>query len=487
LLPDCSYVYFVGVHRTFLTIVCLTSFGQLAPAQGAPSSVPVATIIPSVVCGADSKQSYALYLPSSFSSARRWPIIYVFDPSARGQVAVEAIQPAAEKFGYIVAASNNSRNGPMGGSSQAMKAIWQDTQQRFPIEDQRRYVAGMSGGARVAASIALSCRGCVAGVIANAAGFPFGAEPTRNMKFSYYAAVGNADLNYGEFVDLRPRLDAAGSRYRIRIFDGQHGWAPPEVWIEALNWMDMQAMSAGTMPRDPSRIQQTVVGALAKAHEFQSQNDLLAAFREYQSLVRDFRGLTDVSSAETSLAELAKNKAVKTAEKEEASALEQQARMTARLSAQMQALATSDRYKIDVADLRGSLADLRKRAADSRNSNQLKALVLRRALGQLVVEAMESGQRSLEEENYSAAAVYFDLVAAGSANPAWAHYQRARAYAMLADRKNMLAELKLSLAGGFHENSALEAAEFQPFQGQAEFQALVAEWKLAAKKEKAER
>jgi hypothetical protein len=91
----------------------------------------------------------------------------------------------------------------------------------------------------------------------------------------------------------------------------------------------------------------------------------------------------------------------------------------------------------------------------------LKALVVRRALGQLVVEAYESGQRSLEEKNYRAAVAYFDLAAAGSANPAWAHYQRARAYAMLADRKKMLAELKLSLAGGFHETSALEAAEFQ--------------------------
>ena len=68
---------------------------------------------------------------------------------------METIQTAAEKFGYIVAASNNSRNGPMGGSSQAMKAMWQDTQQRFPIAEQRRYVAGMSGGARVATSIAL--------------------------------------------------------------------------------------------------------------------------------------------------------------------------------------------------------------------------------------------------------------------------------------------------------------------------------------------
>ena len=74
---------------------------------------------------------------------------------------------------------------------------------------------------------------------------------------------------------------------------------------------------------------------------------------------------------------------------------------------------------------------------------------------------------------------------AGSANPAWTHYQRARAYAMLADKKNTLAELKLSLADGFHEASALEAAEFKAFQGQPEFQALAAEWKLAAEKERA--
>ena len=211
-------------------------------------------------------------------------------PAPEVQLPSKPSRRRQRKFGYIVAASNNSRNGPMGGSSQAMNAMWQDTQQRFPIAEQRRYVAGMSGGARVATSIALSCRGCVAGVIANAAGFPFGTEPTRDMKFAYYAAVGNADFNYGEFVDLRRKLDAASARYRIRIFEGQHGWAPPEVWIEALNWMDIQAMSAGTMPRDQSRIQQTLAGGLAKASEFQSQNNPLAALREYQSLVRDFRG-----------------------------------------------------------------------------------------------------------------------------------------------------------------------------------------------------
>ena len=311
-------VYFVWVQRNFLADFCLILICRLAViAQVPPSPFPAGAVTSNVVCSSDSNQSYALYLPSNYSSARTWPIIYVFDPGARGKVAVEAIQMAAEKFGYIVVASNNSRNGPMGGSSQAMKAMWLDTQQRFPIADQRRYVAGMSGGARVATSVALSCGGCVAGVIANAAGFPFATEPTRDMKFAYFAAVGNADFNYGEFVDLRRKLDAVNAHYRIRIFEGQHGWAPSEVWIEALNWMDMQAMSAGTMPRDQPRIQQTLDREIARAREFQSQNNLLAALRAYQSIARDFHGLADVASAEASAAELAKNKAVKTAEKEE--------------------------------------------------------------------------------------------------------------------------------------------------------------------------
>ena len=109
---------------------------------------------------------------------------------------------------------------------------------------------------------------------------------------------------------------------------------------------------------------------------------------------------------------------------------------------------------------------------------------MRRALGGLVVEAYESGERSLEEKNYRVALAYFDLAAAGSSNPAWAHYQRARAYAMLADRRNTLAELKVSLAGGFHEPSALEAPEFQSLHGQPEFQSLATEWTQAAEKEK---
>jgi dienelactone hydrolase len=468
--------YFIRVKRLIVRVICLALACPFLSAQVA-QPFPAGTVIPKVSCANNEKESYALYLPSSFSAARRWPIIYVFDPGARGALAVERIRAAAEKFGYIVAASNNSRNGPTGGSAEAAQVMWQDTQQRFPVDEQRRYMAGMSGGARVAVSLALACQGCVAGVIANAAGFPANAVPPRDMKFAYFAAVGNADFNYAEFVELRRKLDEAGARYRIRIFEGQHGWAPPAVWQEALNWMDLEAMSRGILPRNAKRIRDSLDADLAMAREYQSKNNPLAAFRQYQFVVRDFANLADVSAAQSQLATLRKDKALKAAEKRESSDFDLQAHLTAAPSLQINAIATGDLSPVDFMKLRQKFAELKKDAARSRASKNKDKLVLQRSLGQLVVQAYEYGQRSLEAGNHSAALLYFDLVAVGSANPAWAHYQRARAYAAMSEKKNMLAELKRSLAGGFHDVSALDAAEFKAYRTQPDFQALVDEWK----------
>src|SRR5437667_16029 len=90
-------------------------------------------------------------------------------------------------------------------------AFQQDTQQRLPLDPPRQYFAGLSGGARVATSLALSCGGCAAGAIANAAGFPVSNAPSGNIKFAYFATVGDADFNYAEFAQLRPKLDASGA------------------------------------------------------------------------------------------------------------------------------------------------------------------------------------------------------------------------------------------------------------------------------------
>jgi hypothetical protein len=463
------------VKWTLCAVISIVLGRSLLAQSAAP--IPLGTAVARITC-ADPSQSYALYLPSSYSAARKWPILFVFDPAARGERAVEVIKAAAEKFGYIIAASNNSRNGPFGGSTAAANAMWNDTQQRFSVDERRRYVGGMSGGARVATGIALSCNGCV-GVIANAAGFPVDAVPDRNPKFVYFAAVGNTDFNYPEFVELRRTLKETNAHYRIREFEGGHGWAPGNVWMEALDWIDLQAMSTGILPRDPARIKAALDADFERAHSQELRKDWLGALHEYESIVRDFDGLAEVAPAKARLIGLAKDKALKAAEKQELFEIASQSRMTAAPSAMLQAMASADLTPSDRMELRGDFIDLKNKAAKSSNDSST-ALVVKRALGSLIVQAFESGQRSLEQKDYNRALIYFDLIAAGSEEPGWAHYHRARVFAMAGEKKNMLAELKVCLEGDIHDSDALNPPEFDPYRNAPEFQKLANQWKEKA-------
>jgi hypothetical protein len=443
--------------------------------QTSAAEFPTGTVIPRVTCVNDANQSYALYLPTKFAPKQAWPVIYVFDPFAQGDSAAKVVQAAAEKFGYIVVASNNSKNGPMGGSREAAAAIWKDTHERLPIDPKRQYFGGLSGGARVATSLAINCQ-CAAGVIANAAGFPISQGPSASSQFAYFATVGNADFNYTEFAQLRPKLDSSGMHYVIRVFDGPHGWAPADVWLEALEWLDIQAMMTGSLTRDPLRIQAVVDFTEARATKFEADNDLLAAYREYQAIVRNFAGLTQVGTAQARISELRKNKALKAAEKREAAELDMQERLEAGPSDKMAALSNGEMDEMAFRELKSSLADLKRQAAsDDRDSS-----IRRRALSGLVVQAYESGQNSMDTKNYSMALQYFDLAASGSANPTWAYYQRARIYAIRSERKNMLAEIRKCIAAGIHNPSALDVDEFRRYSEDREFQSLAEEWRMRA-------
>lgn len=461
------------LKATTVAVLCGLTWAQNAPTFFVPGK-----LIPNVTCRANEKQSYALYLPTSFAVNRKWPIIYAFDPGGRGAVAVDVIRAAAEKYGYIVVGSNNSKNGPQGGGSEAAQAMWIDTALRLPIDENRRYFAGMSGGARVAASLALSCHTCVAGVISNAAGFPVGVTPAIDTRFAYFASVGNADLNYPEFIDLRTLLNNFDFRYRIRVFHGGHDWAPPEVWNEALNWMDIQAMASGLLTRNPARIESTMANDLDRARAFEANHEWLAAVREYQSMTRDFAGLADTASAKSHLAELEKNKEFLKQEKQEKEDVARQIRLMSDLSAQMQKIASAGLDRAALVDLRNNIADLKHDAEHA--SKERDKLVLQRALGSLVIQAFESGQRRVEQKDYRTALQYFDLAAAGSHNLGWVHYQRAQAFAGASDKKQMLTELKLSLSAGFHPPAALDTAEFTPFNNDPDFQSITAEWKKSA-------
>ena len=462
-----------------LAVALLLTLSSAAIAQIQP--IEKGQTIPKVVCSGNPAQSYALYVPSGYSATNPSAIIYVFDPAARGAVAVEAIRRAAEQYGYIVAASNTSRNGSTASSSEAANAIFQDTHQRFAIDDRRIYMAGFSGGARVATQFALMCKTCIAGVIANGAGFPQSAAPKSNFGFAYFLAIGNADFNFGEMVELRSQLEQVHANYRIHVFEGSHEWAPDPAWQDALRWMNLQAMRSGALARDPKVIQQIFQEEQERARALESSGNVLPAERDYESIARDFDGLTDVASLKARVSELKGSKAFKAGEKQERSELDQQARLTDRASSQIQGIATNNTDLTTYADIKRTMLSLKEDLSKAPNPPDSHALVLKRALGQLVVQAYEAGEHNMETRNYVAALAYFDLVAAGAKSPGGALFERARAYAAQGDAKKCLAELKQAQAGGFHDVSALDAAEFNPYRQLPEFQSLASEWSKQAR------
>lgn len=60
----------------------------------AGEELPKGQIIDRVVCARDPAQSYALYIPSGYTPSKPAPVIFCFDPAARGRVPVEQFQPA---------------------------------------------------------------------------------------------------------------------------------------------------------------------------------------------------------------------------------------------------------------------------------------------------------------------------------------------------------------------------------------------------------
>ena len=238
---------------------------------------PHGQIIDPVKCAADQSQTYALYLPSHFSPDRQWKLILAFDPRGQGRQGVEKLQAAAEKYGYIVAGSNNSRNGPPQVSLAAAQAMWTDVGKRFSVNPKRIYTAGLSGGARIAMKVAFD-HDEIAGVIASSAGFPPGHRRS-DLRFVVFGTAGTEDFNYLEMRQLDQELT---SPHRVVIFEGGHQWLPSSLAIQAVEWLEFQAAHPGTVEErkpDPDR------------HELEREAQIVGELNDLQ------QGLTDDPNA----------------------------------------------------------------------------------------------------------------------------------------------------------------------------------------------
>lgn len=258
----------------------------VAAASSRATDLPTGQIVDSVECSLDKTQHYALYLPLNYTPSRKWSVILAFDSQARGRVPVERYQQAAEKYGYIVAGSLNSRNGPWEVAMSAAQVMTADVKARFSIDPKRIYTAGLSGGARVAMKIALESRE-IAGVFASSAGFPD--QFIARVPFAVFGSAGTDDFNHMEMYQLDRRMTSA---HRVLYFEGGHTWLPTEMAVQAVEWMELQAMKSGLRPQDKALLDTWFAERVRRIDAFKDHTETLRALIH---LIADFERLKDVS------------------------------------------------------------------------------------------------------------------------------------------------------------------------------------------------
>lgn len=430
-------------------------------------------VVNSVTCLADSKQSYALYLPSQYSPDRRWPIIYAFDPFARGKVPVELYKEAAEKYGYIVVGSNNAKNGPGALEVKAAQAVWQDTHRRFLIDKDRVYTTGLSGGARFATSFALYCSTCsVAGVIAHGAGYPVKESLPANDHFLYYVAVGDADFNLPEILKLRKKKEENGSSFKVKIYPGPHQWAPRDVVEDAIEWLELKAMQAGKKKADPSFIHPLLERMRAEASQAEQRGDTMGQFYALRSLALDFKGLEDVAEFESALAALKTSKLLKQTAQDERREIEKQESLTAAADGDITQFGASPPEE-QVAlkqHIIATFSDLRRQT----KSNKSDRLVFVRAFNQLWVEGIEAGQEEFRNNRLVTAAAYFELMADVAPDQSWPMLLLAETRARAGNKKAALKAVEEAVKRGLKSPQTLtQDPELQSLSSDPVFQRIV--------------
>lgn len=426
---------------------------QTRPTPGTPAPGIVHSSVPVI---ADPSNSYALYLPSGYSPQKRWPLLLVFDPFARGEVSVKLFHEAAEKYGFIVAGSNNSRN--FQDPSAAIRLLWADVKERYAIDPRRLNVAGLSGGARVASSVALACKNCVAAVIANGAGLPQGAAIPGPEVADWFLVAGTTDFNYPEQLHLKDALESHNAVSRFVIYDGPHGWMPKEFTERALAWLQLRAMARGLAPVDKEFVGKQFEGRLAEAQAAQKSGDILAATRAYREIAQDFRAFREVKEQEAAARSLAESEEFRKAKKDEKAALELQEAVAARITGFAagigQGLVNRTNY---ITLLQTAVDDIRN---DQRGSSPSQKQAIERGLASAFSFAVENGQQLMLKKNYFSAK---DMFLAGEIilpDSSWASYLLATAYAQLNEKKQAIQELKKAMQKGMTNTKALEDGAF---------------------------
>jgi dienelactone hydrolase len=430
---------------------CNTQSQQEKKQQAFLKVATIGGITNPVLCREDRSESYAVYLPPTYSINKKWPIIYAFDSHSNGLLPVNLFKKAAEKYGYIVVGSNDSKNGLSTQETNAIVSqLFADSREKLSIDTTRIYTAGFSGGARVACSAALKYP-FISGIIACSAGCSANEIISRGV--SIIGIAGMLDMNYLELRNLMRELDNSNVQHYLLTFNGKHEWPSSDLIEEAVSWLELDAI------RNKKAIagKNTLDGFTHIKNELSQSKSLPDQYLLLNKTIRYYNGVYSLEEFDAKLRSLS-------SEKEVISWLEQQKRDEIK-EQQEQHEIVNHFLSYNEGWWQQRLSNLKK---ESQNS-----AIASRLLGYVSLLSYSATNQSLQQRDLASSAIYLKIYgAADPENPDFLYFSAC--YQSQQGRNiDALNFLKLAIDKGFNDKNKLQQDHLlDPLRSMPEFQTL---------------
>ncbi len=417
-------------------------------------------VYPKIICVSDTSQSYSLFLPSNYDKNKSCPVLILFDSHGNGLLPVNLFSGEASKNGFIVAGSNNSKNGlPIEQTTAFCRNLLADLTAKLNIEKKAIYLGGFSGGSRVAAAAAIT-EGGVAGVVGCSAGFP-NLNQKPQTAFSYLSVVGSQDFNLTEMLQLDENLEKAGFQHHLLTFNGIHQWPPKELIPDIFTWLRFDAIRQKSIPADRSEINRFIEQNDKLSSDFANQNKFPEQQEIYLKMSHYLSGITDVAPLQSEIKRLENEITVVAYHHQQQKLMEME-----------QGLQQHYLPEIEQQDVKWWTKESAKLHTLSENAKDHEiAAVYKRLLGSLSLSCYMYSSGALKNGDLAAASKYIEIYSLVDPTNVEHRYMAAKIAAFNGNSDAVFVELKKAISLGFVDFGRMNA-DFKSFQNDERFKGL---------------
>ncbi len=184
-----------------------------------------------ISCVDDAAISFALYMPSTYKEGEKLPLLILFDPHGDPLFPINKYKLLADKHHFMLMGSNDSKNGNATElTAHIIQLMAQSAYSLLPVDSNRVYSGGFSGGARIAALLAFSPSG-IQGLVTCGAGFPI-YQWNQPIPSVICAIANDGDMNLPEINNLKSNDPVKAGRLLTFRNKGKHEWPSSEVFEE---------------------------------------------------------------------------------------------------------------------------------------------------------------------------------------------------------------------------------------------------------------